>query len=158
MPFTALSDETDEALTNVRDVELHDVSASDTSYFDLLQILWAAGEDFAIVEQDIVPRPATLASFERCPRAWCAAPYPYLGSPGYTGLGCVRFRGSLTRALPDLMEDVALHDYPGHSPRHWCTLDAAIQRELWKRGRQVCAGHPTVGHLHSVPTHGCVVA
>lgn len=151
-----LSPETVLALGERLDIEFRDVSADITAYFDLLEQLWAAGEHFCVVEQDIVVRAGTLASFEACANPWCAAPYPYLGSGAYAGLGCARFRTSLMEKHPDLMDLVALHDYDGHSPKHWCTLDAAIQRELWKAGEHACTSHLPVGHLHDWPTHGCV--
>lgn len=155
MPFTHVSDETREALEHVVGIEYVDVSASDTAYFELFQELWQSGDDFLIIEQDIVIRPDTIGSFKRCTAAWCAAPYPYLGSETYAGLGCVRFRAALTRELPIIPNYVATHRYPKHTPRHWCVLDAAVQRELWKNGRHACTRHPAVGHLHSTPTHGC---
>lgn len=156
-PHTHVSAETVKALRGFR-VEFIDVSSSDTAYFDLLAGLWADAADFAVVEQDIVPTVGTLPSFARCSGLWCAAPYPYLGSKTYAGLGCARFRAGLMTAHPDLMDAVALHDYEGHFPRHWCTLDAAIQRELWKRRRHACCNHTPVGHLHDWPSHGCVAA
>lgn len=157
VPHTHISRETVISLLGAAsDWEVIDVSGSDTAYFDLLNQLWTAGDEFALVEQDIVVRPSTFASFERCPNPWCAAPYPYLGSSTYAGLGCTRFRSEILAAHPDLMDDVALHNYEGHCPKHWCTLDAAIQRELGKRGRHVCLrDHLPVGHLHDTPTHGC---
>jgi hypothetical protein len=155
VPYTKLSVETEEALAGLR-VEYVDVSAELTSYFDLLNELWLACEDLIIVEQDIVINGGTIPGFIRCNSLWCAAPYPYLGAGVYAGLGCVRFRKALMEAHPDLMADVATHDYPGHSPMHWCTLDAAIQRELWARRRHACCNHRPVGHLHDWPTHGCV--
>lgn len=154
VPFTHLSNETAQALAG-ETVEFIDVSGSDTAYFDLLESLWFGTETFAIIEQDIVVAPRTLASFDACSRDYCCAPYPYFGSAIYAGLGCVRFRPGIMQRAPNLMDLVALHNYEGHGPKHWCTLDAAMQRELAKRSEPRCLQHAHVGHLHPTPTHGC---
>jgi hypothetical protein len=154
VPFTHVSDETVKALRGFR-AHYEDVSGSDTAYFDLLADLWADAQDFVIVEQDIVPTVGTLPSFVRCSSIWCSAGYKYLGSKTYLGLGCTRFRRELMLAHPDLMDAVALHKYEGHCLRHWCILDASMQRELWARRRHACADHALVGHLHDTPTHKC---
>ena len=155
LPYTRVEDGVLEALDATGyPVELRDVSGSDTDYWRLLSELWTAGQTFAIVEQDILVKPATLARLDECPQAWCAATYDYFQRPGYAGLGCVRFRAELLSEHPDLMDAVAEHEYDGHCSRHWCVNDAAMQRELWKRGRRVCL-HAPVKHLHDRPTHGC---
>lgn len=155
VPYTRLEPQVTQALAG-HQVEFVDVSGSDTAYFDLLAGLWAAGETFAVIEQDIVIRRDTLQAFQECGRAWCTAGYPYLGSVSYHGLGCCRFRASLMHAIPDLMDRVATHKYDGHTLRHWCILDAAIQRELWKDGRATCTAHGPVWHLNDRVSHGCV--
>lgn len=155
VPYTKLSWETNVRLVGRPQVEYVDVSDSDTAYFYLLQELWDDARDFIIVEQDIVPTNEVLNSFEGCKHDYCCAPYPYFGSAIYAGLGCVRFREGIIRRVPNLMDMVALHDYEGHCPKHWCTLDAAIQRELAKLHEPRCLQHAQVGHLHTTPTHGC---
>lgn len=132
-----------------------DVSASDESYWELLNELWHSGEDFVIVEQDIVIDQFALPAFAECGAEWCANGYPYLRGANYAGLGCTRFKASLTERFPDLMDRVAEFDYPGHGPKHWCTLDAAMQNQL-HMAQQWPHLHGIVGHLHSWPTHGCV--
>lgn len=157
VPYSKVSQETVVSLGG-HHAEFINVSDSDTTYFDLLNELWGAQETFAVVEQDIVVTPGVLESFDECAHTWCAAGYPYLGSTGYRGLGCCRFRASLMIADPTLMDRVALHEYEGHCRKHWCVLDASIQRELWAVGRRVCTAHGDVGHLHDRPSHGCVPA
>ena len=154
VPFIDVSPETREALAGI-DAEYVDVSSSDDAYWNLLSELWASGADFTVIEQDIVVWPDTLQGFVNCPNSWCSAPYSYLDSLTYAGLGCCRFRAEIMRIYPDLMDAVALHDYEGHGPKHWCSIDAAMQRELWKRNEFACTHHATVGHLHSTPTHNC---
>jgi hypothetical protein len=136
----------------LRRLDSDDVEA----YWRLLSDLWVAGDDFVLVEQDIVVREDTLQSFYKCPHSWCAAGYRYLGSPSYMGIGCIRFRADLLRRCPDVMERVANYNYPNHGPKHFCTLDAAMQSELHGRREHVC-GHGTVEHLSDgSPSHGCV--
>jgi hypothetical protein len=157
VPFTSLSPETSYALFDAReDYTGSYVGTDDEAYFRLLERLWTAGEDFAIVEQDIVVEPDTLESFRACPHSWCCAPYPYLKGV-YSGLGCVRFRSELMRRLPDLMERVAIRANELHPPKHWCTLDAWVQRTMAAAySQRPCQRHKPVGHLHRRPTHGCV--
>jgi hypothetical protein len=133
------------------------VGDDDYAYQRLLRELWAKGEAFAIVEQDIVVEPSTLQTFRACPKLVCCATYPYLKSERYAGLGCVRFSTQLLRAAPDVMERVAEYSDAQHPAGHWCATDAWLQRELVKRrvGRCV-APHGNVGHLHRNPSHQCV--
>lgn len=135
-------------------IELRDVSGSDESYWELLNELWGAGETFAIVEQDIVVGSSTLVTMAQCSRDWCAAPYPYFGGVPYMGLGCVKFTTAMMRQEPDLMTYAADVIYPGHDRKHWCTLDATIQRRLTTLGYPVHQ-HGGVHHQHLWPTHGC---
>ena len=107
-----------------------------------------------MVEHDVVIAEATLDLFEKCPNEWCANGYRYMAMDSYLGLGCTRFRGELTRALPELMDRVAMLNYGNHGPRHWCPLDAQIQFTLRSAGRVVCE-HPAVKHLGLWPAHGC---
>lgn len=137
-------------------IEFVDVSGSADSYWELLNELWTSGEGFAIVEQDIVVNSLTFEEFYNCPNGWCVAPYPYLNSQTYYGLGCASFRGSFTKLHPFVMDDVAKFCYPGHHEKHWCTLDAALQRTLGRLQLHPCRAHSPVGHLHTSPSHGCV--
>lgn len=133
----------------------HDVSGSDTAYWGVLAGLWAAGEDFAVVEHDITPAPGALASFEACGHDWCSAPYLYLAGT-YAGLGCARFRAAVMARHPDLMNVVATMSNDSHGPRHWCTLDAWLRVVLQQRGEHICTAHPEAGHPSRSPAHGCV--
>lgn len=135
--------------------EPRDVSGSDTAYWDVLARLWDAGEDFAVVEHDVIPAAGALASFEACGHDWCGAPYPYLAGT-YAGLGCTRFRAAVMARHPDLMDVVAAMSNDSHQPRHWCTLDAWIQAVLRQRGENMCTAHPEAGHPSRSPAHGCV--
>jgi len=155
-PYTRISPATREALDSSGYAwEPHDVSGSDDAYWGVLAGLWAAGEDFAVVEHDIIPAPGALASFEACAHGWCSCPYPYLAGT-YAGLGCTRFRAGLIARQPDLMDVVATMSNDSHPPKSWCTLDAWIQVVLRQRGENMCTAHPEAGHPSRSPSHGCV--
>ena len=151
VPYTRIAPETLKALRKTglpfQMVRVGD----DDRYWNLLSRLWGEGEDFAIVEHDIVVGPRTLKSFDGCPEEWCVAPYPFLHRL-CSGLGCTRFRGELLRRYPDVLDEVAEVDHPLFpGTKNWRTLDACIRDRLWERGVVRCRHRP-VGH---VGLHGC---
>lgn len=138
------------------DAEAVDVSGAEDAYWRLLSELWAAGDDFCIVEHDIVVDAGTIAGMAACAEPWCACEYPYLRGH-CAGLGCARFRSGLLRATPGLMDEVATMANALHPPKHWCTLDAWMQVRLGSHGYRASHRHGTVGHLGAqMPAHGCV--
>lgn len=156
-PFTTLRPQTAEALdASGYPWEPVDVSGSDEDYWELLYDLWAARQDFCIVEHDIIIAPGILAEFESCPELWCVSPYPYMHGGEYAGLGCVRFRAEVMNVMPRLMDDVATRTNTKHPSKHWCTLDAWIQEKLYGQ-RFSPHRHAPSEHLDSLrPTHLCV--
>lgn len=127
-------------------VELVDISGSPYAYGQLLRELWAAGEDFLIVEQDIVASPAAFAEMITCPNPYCAAPYPWSTTLG-PALGFTRFRSLLLRCHP-LAADIACRlpsDYG--EPGHWRQLDVRLMQSVLRDhvGLQPCC-HPPVEH------------
>jgi hypothetical protein len=123
----------------------------DDRYWKLLKKLWTKGEDFIIVEHDIVIRPDTISGFDECPEPWCVAPYPFAHRL-CAGLGCVRFRKELLRDFPEIMDEVDKREHPRFpGKRNWRTLDSCIRELLWARGIERC-WHDPVGHLGK---HGC---
>lgn len=155
VPFTSLRPETAAALSASgfphEPVEVDDGDG----YHRLLSGLWAAGESFAIVEQDIVVGPGTLPDLAACPRDWCSCPYPYMNGL-YAGLGCARFRESVIARHADLMDVVAGMSDEGHPPKHWCRQDGYMRAVLMQRGERQCTAHPEVGHSSRSPAHGCI--
>jgi hypothetical protein len=155
VPHTRIEPETRAALAaSGYGWEAVSVAGSDTAYTDLLADLWAAGQDFAIVEHDIVPWRGALAELDSCTEQWCAFPYP-LRSWMHAGLGCARFRGTLLAACPTAVTDTLAEQTGTHPRGHWCNLDDRLSRSLRRLGaaRHV---HPVpVGHLFPEPSHGC---
>jgi hypothetical protein len=111
-------------------VETVDVSGSVTAYWELLCRLWTEQRDFLLVEHDIVIAPATLATFNACPHAWCSAPSDLFGGgDGWwdSMLHCNRFRAEAMRGHPDLFTSMP------PCARHWLALDAHSLPRLARR-------------------------
>lgn len=107
-----------------------DLSADpEYGYAKLLRELWAAGEDFAVVEHDVVPTQDVLDEFHGCWHLYCAAPYPWTTTVG-PALGCTRFSAALLEEYPDAMEIAARlpSDY-GH-PGHYRQLDVRLMQTV----------------------------
>ncbi len=120
-------------------VEEIDVSSDGEGYYRLWADLWASGDTFVVIEQDIVAPPGMLQSFEDCPEEWCAAIYwmPWGGFGAW--FGAVRFRGSLTRRHPSLPDEIG--------ERHWSALDSAFINHLRLHGYSEAHRHGSARHL-----------
>ena len=112
------------------------------AYWRLLRDLWHSGDDFLIVEQDIVLPPRAVLEFEACPRDWCAQPYFMWGTWG-AWHGAVRYRKSLTRRFPTLPDSII--------KREWKSLDSAWINHLRLLGRNEAHWHwPPARHLNTL--------
>lgn len=108
------------------------VGDSPYRYFEIFRDYWRRGEDFILLEHDIIPWPGALATFESCPDIWCA--FGYLYPPdGYLVVahGCVRFRAKMMESVPDLLDIVEANDgrffkVKETDTRHWKDLDGCI--------------------------------
>ena len=150
-PYTQLSTETVAALRATGRPFHRAKVGDDDRYWQLLSDLWADGEDFAVVEHDIIVNPDTFDLFDDCPSEWCVAPYPF-DHRLCSGLGCTRFRGSLLLRFPEILEEVANRTHPCYPGRYnWRALDACTRDLLWARGVVRCR-HAPVGHGG---VHGC---
>lgn len=160
VPHTAagLSDETTAAVLELAPEAEFMPLDDDEAYWRLLSGLWAAREDFTVIEQDIVPHSAVFPEFAGCQGSWCTFAYPYSVAGIYHGSGCVRFRSHLMTEVPDLFERVGEMSNHLHPPRHWCTLDAWTQHVLQSRGHRSCQHNPPVGHADPLCSHGCLTA
>jgi hypothetical protein len=109
------------------------------AYYRLLADLWHSGEDFLVVEQDMVPPPGAIKELDECESEWCGNAYWLYGNWG-VWLGTTRFRGELTRRHPDLMETIVSRD--------WHALDSAITNHLRLLGYPEAHWHwPAARHL-----------
>lgn len=118
--------------------EVH-LMTDDFAYGRMFAQLWAEGEDFAIVEHDIVPWPGALQGLCDCPRDYCGHYYQISGKLGGT-LGCVKFGA-------DLIESVGPLDT---SSVHWNRLDGVVAAAIEAAtGADDFHIHtPPVAHLH----------
>lgn len=124
-------------------VERVALNSDPDAYWRFLRDLWRFGEDFLIVEQDIVLPDGAVTAFESCPRDWCAQPYFMWGTWG-AWHGAVRYRASLTRQYPDLPDAI--------TKRHWQSLDSAWINQLRLLGLNEAHWHwPPALHLN--PAH-----
>lgn len=117
-----------------------DVGDDPLAYWRFLAELWAAAEDFVLVEHDVRIAPGTVTSFWGCPEPWCACvgdgipaqrpsrqrrPHEISPLHGYdlcngwdqAYLRCNRFRRELMLAHPDLFRSIA------EPNRYWLVLD-----------------------------------
>ena len=162
VPHTNLRPETRDALTATgHSWTPVDVSGSDTRYWRLICDLWEAGEEFIVVEHDIVVRPDTLSELEACPSEWCAFGAPYFVGT-HVGMGCVKFSASLIARAPMAAWNAGQRSTDAnHPPGHYCTLDHWLQ---WVELPKWAIRHvhePPLGHIRDTPglpqpSHGCV--
>ena len=138
-----------------------DVSASDESYWMVLDELWSAGESFIIVEHDVLVRPSSLQELENCPHPWCGFETAYFNG-NHAGMGCVKFTAELIQAVPNALDLVANESGIDHPPRHWCRLDAWLQWfVLPQAGQRKHLHTPALAHWRAYdgpprPSHGCM--
>lgn len=112
------------------------------AYWRLMRDLWRSGDDFLVVEQDIVLPAGAVDVFETCKRDWCAQPY-YMWDTWGAWHGAVRYRGSLTASLPRLPDEVVKRD--------WQSLDSAWLNHLRLAGRNEAHWHwPPARHLNPI--------
>ena len=142
-PFTAIKPGVAEALDATGIAwEAIDVSGSDSSYWELLDSLWTAGETFIVVEHDVIVRPDTLDYLRYCPQSdVCTYPIPYFWSPQAVGMACNKFGSTFIARHPDLMAQAAEMSDEQHPPKHWCRQDQWIQTLI----------RPEVYHVHLPP-------
>ena len=147
-----LRDETIDALEALdRPLEMIDVSASDESYARLIARLWHDGEDFLLIEHDMIPTKDAVEHMECCPRWWCANAYRVNHQVGdvIMGLGFTRFRAELCEVMADA--PARAPRWSGRYPRrHWIGVDARLTRVLGEAGMAPHRHLPDVGHLHLV--------
>jgi len=95
----------------------------ETSYFELLEKLWAEQRPFLLLEQDVVPGVTLVRDMWSCPCELCCGCYePSAPLNGWAALGLVKFSGDVLRRVPDAMARVA-RLLP---ERNWMHLDLAL--------------------------------
>lgn len=104
------------------------------SYAAALALRWRDGEEFAVVEHDVVPWPGALAALAGCEALWCAHEYPVGLGTVAAALGCTRFSARLLRLAPELLD--------AHAGVPWREVDRLLSDV------RAVAGPP---HVHRPP-------
>lgn len=122
-------------------VEMARLDPTDSeAYWRLMAALWHSGDDFCLVEQDMVVPEGGLARLEACPEEWCGIPY-WLYSSWGVWHGVTRYRASLTARFPDIPEQI--------ETRRWASLDSAWINHLRLHGLEEAHWHwPPARHLN----------
>lgn len=127
------------------DPEFHHCQ-KDQSYYDLLSEAWSRGEEFTVVEHDVVVWPGALGDLEGCEHLWCTR--PYYCSVGWIidGLGCTRFSSELIRQYPRFLEE----PFPTccQHTRFYCGLDRLIAHRAQELGIPPHVHLPGVSNLN----------
>ena len=112
-------------------------------YETLLAKHWAKGEDFAVIEPDIVIHGGVSEAFHDCPEPYCCFPYAWLTQVG-PALGCTRFRAGFLREFPDVIKKAGAHNVS------WRQLDVVLMRHVLARDykQQPHVHLPAVEHLN----------
>lgn len=122
----------------------HPIEAGDPKAYGLiLQYYWELGEDFAVVEPDIVIREDVADAFRDCECLYGAFPYEWLTDVG-PALGCTWFRSAFLQKHPDAMREVLAKNIS------WRQLDVVLMRHILAReyGEQPHVHLPPVEHLN----------
>jgi hypothetical protein len=131
VPYTRLLDETREAVPEARFIEIE----AEQGYRELLAELWREGEEFTLVEHDVIPTRAQLAELEACSEPWCH--YGYFPGHWIPVFGCCRFSARLIAGTAGVWDDPSWH---------WGQLDARFAQVARERGWRPHWHSPHVRH------------
>lgn len=150
--YTDLADQTREWIMSrcpPDDRRFRYVGVDDYAYGDALAEQWRAGEDFFVVEHDVVPPANALLQLELCPAPYCAFPYAWSTCVG-PALGCTRFRRELLEDYPTAMEEALQVPSAYGKPGHWRQIDVYLMRRVLrdKYGLQPHVHMPAATHLN----------
>lgn len=123
-------------------------AGDDGAYAALVEQLWAAGETFILVEQDVVPTRSQLLALARCHGNWCSYCYAGAGYPRAPMLGCVKFGRELLARRPEVGQTVLLTHHTRTHHVGWRSVNETLSHHLWTLGETWHRHHPDVVHLH----------
>jgi hypothetical protein len=167
-----------EVRSQAPEAELIELTAGPGPYYpDFLRARWRSrlGEDWILIEQDVVPPPGAIAGLLECPENWCTHPEMNLGSYITTAFGLVKFSAAFRSCYLELMDrSLGWNRWqfpspclkPGEidpSPIHrpdlwpsdptWFARDALFAAQAHKAGLREHVHQPPVTHFRS---HGGV--
>lgn len=138
VPYTRLHPLTEQAVRKESKWASFCPMKSEWDYSHLLHKLWNEGDNFILVEHDILPWPGALGEIWNCPAEWCAYSYECNGGIGlYHTFGCAKISGQLINRLPDVWKD----------PLPWHRLDSHLCFEASRIGQVPHPHRPPVTHL-----------
>ena len=92
------------------------VCEGDSGYAERLAEIWARGEGFILLENDIIPWPGCIDLLRACPQPWCTHAYP---SPVLMmSIGITKLSTDAVRSTPRLPSVWA--------GEHWGLLDTKV--------------------------------
>lgn len=106
-------------------------------YARALAEIWEMGEEFCLLEHDVVPWAGAMANIKGCDQPWCVYDYPFHPDRIGHALGCLRVSEILVRGFPDLPKRWI--DTP------WRDLESAVYRSL------ITVSGERKPHLHGPP-------
>lgn len=111
------------------------------AYWRLLRDEWAKGEEFFIVEQDVLVWPGAIADLQMCKEDWCTLPTVCHGRLIVTTLGCVKFGAELIETNPGCWDDI---------DPDWHYLDAHFAEKMGWPFVKPHAHEPTAAHINEI--------
>lgn len=111
------------------------------AYWKLLKAEWAKGEEFFVVEHDVVVWQGGIRQLAECDQDWCVLPTMCHGRMISTTLGCMKFGKRLLERNPGFWDDI---------PTTWFHLDANMADKMGWPYIRPHAHWPPATHLNEV--------
>jgi len=122
-------------------VKLH---KSPEAYWELLQQTWSKGDEFFIVEQDIIVWPGAINEMRNCEELWCTLPSLCHGNIVAATFGCVKFSAQLIAENQDIWDKVA------ERSKVWFVQDSGFSKEMMAINKHPHVHFPAAIHLNEV--------
>lgn len=120
--------------------ELHRVDEG-AAYWRLMRELWQEGQEFFIVEHDVLVWFGGIRELSECEHKWCTLPTVCRGKLFSTSFGCVRFSEQVIAENPGFWEDI---------PTTWWHLDGAFADKMGWPYIRPHVHWPPATHLNEV--------
>lgn len=111
------------------------------AYWQLFRDEWKRGEEFFIVEHDVMVWMGAIQQLHDCPETWCTLPSICHGRMMTTTLGCVKFGAGLIERNPDFWDDI---------PSTWFHLDANFSDKMGWPYIRPHSHNPPATHLNEI--------
>ncbi len=112
------------------------------AYWRLIRRLYEHGQDWLIIEQDIIITQTQLDSFDECPEPWCVYGYDR-GTANFAALGAFRLRREVMATYPQLLRREMPEDI------YFDQCDGQLYGRLYAVGLRPHRHSPDVGHEQS---------